>query len=294
MMPGSLAFVTVRHRLPGELTSMNTKIPVFCMCFVLLPTGLCAQESGTDWSGFYAGIYGGYALEGAHSTHEASEIVGQSQTLPGGGVLYLYSLQLDDQRSRMEAPVAGGRIGYNLQTGAFVFGLEGSLEGGSLTRYERHSTAVDAAITPPAPPLDVDGTIYSDALFTRGLTGTLTARAGWTWDGWLAYAKGGIVLADVTSSATQQTDVTNYDEYLDRASGVAPPDFSVSEQGLSVASTIGIGVETMITEHLSAGIEYDYTRFPGSSLTAPQEDLNAFLEQPTDLHTVKAGLNLHF
>jgi outer membrane immunogenic protein len=109
-----------------------------------------------NWTGFYAGINGGYSWGDAKFTSSA----GTSSTAPRGFL-------------------AGGTVGYNYQSGAWVFGLEGDLDWADLN----HTNASVACGT---------SCVIKDTWL-----GTARGRVGYAFDRWLPYLTGGAAFGNV-------------------------------------------------------------------------------------------------
>jgi outer membrane immunogenic protein len=107
-----------------------------------------------NWSGFYVGGHLGYAWSSEEARSTLTGITGQTD--PDGFL-------------------GGAQIGFNWQTGAFVFGVEADW---SWTNADG-STAIPAAITAE-----------------HNWYGTATARVGYAVDNWLWYVKGGAAWLD--------------------------------------------------------------------------------------------------
>jgi outer membrane immunogenic protein len=123
-----------------------------------------------NWSGFYAGLHGGYA----------SGDVDQRQTtggMPPGPFSYDAS-----------GFFGGGTLGYNWQAGSLVYGLEGDLGYMDLT---------GAGIIPSSVP-----TAHQDITLRGGVYGDITARVGFAVDRSLIYAKGGAAFINGESRQT--------------------------------------------------------------------------------------------
>ncbi|MGV3650088.1 MAG: outer membrane protein [Devosia sp.] len=252
-----------------------------------------------DWSGFYAGINGGYAggnfehpfgldlivPEGAEEAPE--EFLGfLEETLPlgiGAG------FEPDDIVDGAVLPIvaggadltAGGFIGgvqagYNLMaTESILLGIEADIQG-SAVRGE-----VSADITTPAP-----GTEIFSAGTSLDWYGTLRARAGMTHDRFLGYVTGGLAYGQTTSSVSVLGGL-----------------FEGSEETTRWGWTVGAGVEYAVTEQISLKTEYLYTDLGTDELIGGtlfplgeggEGGLGGSLSSSVAFHTVRAGLNFHF
>ena len=148
------------------------------------------------WSGFYGGLNFGYGWARTDVT-----VLGVSGTTRPQGVL------------------GGAQVGYNFQTGAFVFGVEGDFQ-----FTDQRS---------------------NDAFGITGLTvrnpwfGTARLRAGYAFDNWLPYVTGG----------------AGYGKYVAEATALG---VTVSTNDYRWSWVIGLGVEAMFGRRWSAKLEYLY------------------------------------
>ena len=129
--------------LAADLSRPVYKTPVYSM-------------PGYNWTGLYAGINGGYGFG-------SSNWAGAGSSSPKGALV-------------------GGTLGYNLQTGSLVWGLEGDLDY-SWMKGSNVGTGVCAGL----------GCETRNTWF-----GTARGRIGYAgWDRWLPYFTGGAAFGDV-------------------------------------------------------------------------------------------------
>jgi outer membrane immunogenic protein len=154
------------------------------------------------WTGFYLGINGGYAW--GHSDWNNGPMGNIALNAKGGMV--------------------GGTLGYNLQTGNFVFGLEGDLD----ASWAKGSSQAGAGGTVCSGP---NGCETRNSWF-----GTARGRVGWAWDRFLPYITGGAAFGNIkaTPNAGGSTDKTK------------------------LGWTVGAGVEWAFSGAWSAKLEYLY------------------------------------
>lgn len=154
-----------------------------------------------DWSGFYAGVTGGYATGDADWSATTST--------PDGG-----SFDID-------GAFIGGVVGYNVQHGAWVWGIEGDLVWSGI---DGNDVAFDGD--------DISGEI--------NWMGSVRGRVGYAFDNILPYLTAGVAFGD--------TDVS-----------IVGDDFNQSDSQMHVGWTAGLGVEVGVTQNVSASLEYRYT-----------------------------------
>jgi len=128
-------------------------------------------------------------------------------------------------RSSPEGVLGGTHVGYNYQINQLVFGLEGDVDG----------TSVSKSIFDP-----VTGTSFGARIPVEG---SVRGRVGYAWDRALFYATGGAAFADLENSFT----------------GGLTPYYNTSSG--RVGWTVGGGVEYAITNNWSVRGEYRYSDF---------------------------------
>lgn len=179
-----------------------------------------------NWTGFYIGAMGGYAQENASGLG----------TLSGG--------------------FAGGTLGYNWQTGNWVFGLE-----------------ADAAWADVGATVGAFGGLVSVSDTIRSM-GTVRGRVGYAFDSVLIYGTGGYAWADNRITAT--------------VLGA-----SVSDSQFHSGWAAGAGVEVMFAPKWSVKAEYLYRSFQGETYfagIAPPGITTGTL----NLNSFQVGVNYHF
>ena len=110
-----------------------------------------------SWTGFYVGLNGGYMW----GTSKWSGGAGDFEVSPKGWL-------------------AGGTLGYNLQTGVWVWGIEGDIDYANLK--------------------GTGDTICTGCEIKNTWFGTLRGRVGYAFDRWLPYLTGGAALGNVDVS----------------------------------------------------------------------------------------------
>ena len=161
------------------------------------------------WSGFYVGINGGYGW--AKSDWSSAATTGSTD--PKGYLI-------------------GGTVGYNMQTGAFVWGLEGDVDLSTI----KGSTTGGTGACGAAPGCETRNRWF----------GTARGRIGYAFDRWLPYITGGAAFGDVKMS----------------------PNTGVDETKTKIGWTAGAGVEWAFLENWSAKVEYLYADLGTSTCSA--------------------------
>ncbi|MBR1213763.1 outer membrane beta-barrel protein [Bradyrhizobium sp. JYMT SZCCT0180] len=212
-----------------------------------------------DWTGLYIGAHAGWA--GADRTFERTFIGGETIN-PGFS-------------QHPNGFAGGGQIGFNRQTGNWVWGLEADISG----TKQRSSTTVAGPIIP----------FFAQTTHTYDVsidwTASLTGRLGYAWDRWMLYGKGG-------AAVMQET-------YGLRAPGLFPPDSPYHNAKVPrLGWTVGAGVENAFLDNWSWKAEYNYMRFDGNDSITNVHSLRALAgvtsHTEVNLHLVKAGINYRF
>ena len=189
--------------------------------------------SGYSWTGFYAGINGGYGF----GTSNWSGVGNSGSTKPKGAL-------------------AGITLGYNLQTGAWVWGLEGDIDYSWVKGSDSSGTGVCTGI----------------GCETRNTwLGTARGRIGYAgWDRWLPYITGGAAFGGI-----KMTSAT-----------------AVSETKTKLGWTLGGGVEYAVMNNWTAKIEYLYADLGTTSCSVATCGVATDVSFKESI--VRAGLNYRF
>lgn len=237
-----------------------------------------------NWSGFYVG--GNFGGSFGHASTD--------WTISGA--------PFGSTSQKMDGVLGGLQAGYNLQSGAFVFGLETDIQA---TGQKGSSSQTDSTpdippipaipciqIDPPAPAC-IPGTgipgvpgipgVHGAATTETKLPwlGTLRARVGLTpSDKWLIYATGGLAYGEIESKGTLTIGATSA---------------TVSTNTTKAGWTVGGGFEVALSGRWTGKLEYLYVDFGNVSNTfgfAP------FTPIVTDTHVtdniVRVGVNYRF
>jgi len=142
--------------------------------------------------------------------------------------------------------IGGAHVGYNYQINQFVLGLEGDVDGSSLSK-----TANFAPFS----------SYYQDFIPTTvhsnlGVQGSIRGRLGYAFDRVLVYATGGVAFGGFnTSVSTAYANALFYPAFFG----------SDSFSNTRVGWTVGGGLEYAITNNWSVRAEYRYTDFGPSN-----------------------------
>ncbi len=138
--------------------------------------------------------------------------------------------------------IGGAHVGYNFQINQWVLGLEGDVDGSSLSKT--------VAIAPFS-------NYYRDFVPTSvhsslGVQGSIRGRLGYAFDRILVYATGGVAFGGFNTSVS-----TGYSNALFYPAFFGTDSFSNTRVGW----TVGGGLEYAITNNWSVRAEYRYTDF---------------------------------
>jgi outer membrane immunogenic protein len=183
-----------------------------------------AGMSAYNWSGVYVGANLGYGRASADWTNqESTPFATFFDLIPG-----------DTFSNGMSGILGGGQLGYNYQTGRWVFGLEAMLDASAIKGNQ--ISAFGAA----------------DDQFEASIKSMLlaTGRLGYAWDNFLAYGKAGIAIANIGASVTDN---------------VGPTTGAGSDSHWRSGPAVGLGIEYGLAPNLRFAIEYDYIRLSSAS-----------------------------
>ncbi|HLL27418.1 MAG TPA: outer membrane protein [Xanthobacteraceae bacterium] len=166
----------------------------------------------------------------------------------------------NEARPRADGFAGGGQVGCDYQTGNWVFGIEGMLDGASLTGTQNDPLAA--------------GIPESDKVRWFG---TVIGRVGYAWDRVLLYAKGGVAWID--------------ERYTINLTAI--PLIS-SIQGTSSGWVAGAGIEWSYAPQWSVKLEYDHLGLDSKTGSFPGAGLGPFKFKDQSVDTVLVGLNYRF
>lgn len=188
-----------------------------------------------SWSGFYLGINGGYGWGHTDWNTAAGNI---SYSTKGG--------------------LVGGTIGYNMQTGTWVWGLEGDIDASWMDGLSMNGSGT----SPCAPP---NGCETKNTWF-----GTARGRIGFAWDRWMPFITGGAAFGNLKIT----------------------PNSLVSADKTKLGWTIGGGVEWAFAGPWSAKLEYLYADL--GKVTCEASACNVATDVHFKTNIVRLGVNYRF
>jgi outer membrane immunogenic protein len=236
------------------------------------------MDPGYNWTGFYAGLNGGYSWGRANTTLFPGTVLATSLGQDVNGGLF------------------GGQIGYNWQVNPkWVLGLEAD---GQWTGERGRRNDLLGSIRTPTPGNDFNivATTAVNSEFSLPWFATFRGRAGYLVDpSLLLYGTGGLAVGEV--KVATQTSVTAQ-LFGPGSTGTVPagPAITVvgpalSESQTRVGWTAGAGLEKKFSQNWSAKLEYLYLDFGTKTYfggTANAVDVS-FHD-----HILRAGINYAF
>jgi outer membrane immunogenic protein len=215
------------------------------------------------WTGFYLGVNGGFG--GFDSLKFRDEIFSAS------GVEQVRITGKTD----LAGGFGGGQLGYNIQAGGFVYGVEADIQGSNI---QGKGGAFQLVSLPPlagrfaAAKIDID------------FFGTVRGRVGYAWGGTLIYATGGFAYGGVNTSFDFADTLGNHGR--------------VSNSQTNTGWVAGAGVEYKIAPNWSLKGEYQFIDLGTDSVTRPLVSSPTFSlrgsEKDLEFNTVRVGLNYSF
>ncbi len=180
-----------------------------------------------SWTGFYAGANVG----GAFGNH--------------GGALrpdFTTSSPIGDSRDDAGF-IGGGQVGYNMQMGQLVYGIEADADYLGLGNSGTFSTSTTVGTT--------NGVFQANRDSGDGFLGTVRGRIGYAFlPRLMAYGTGGLAYGQIGSAYTGATFTSN--------SGAITNYTTSNNDDIRVGYALGVGLEYAFTNNLSAKLEYLY------------------------------------
>jgi outer membrane immunogenic protein len=215
----------------------------------------------TTWAGFYLGVNGGIGGFNSFEFRDDTFLTATGtdfRRIAGDGISF--------------GGFGGGQLGYNIQAGSFVYGIEADIQGSNIQGKAAEFQTV--------------GTVGRIGTATQDIDffGTVRGRLGYAWGGTLLYATGGFAYGGVKTSFAFEDSLGNHGR--------------VSNSQTSTGWTAGAGVEYKIAPNWSLKGEYQFINLGSESVTGPlvlpaDHSLRGS-ENNVEFHTVRVGLNYYF
>lgn len=220
-----------------------------------------AAPAAYSWSGFYVGVNAG--IGGGTAKHPFSVVDTAGTALLDG------SLNVNGSGF-----VGGAQVGYNVDSGSVVWGVEGDIQ------YANINNRISASFADPTTPSSI---IDLSAGTNLEWFGTIRARVGMPVTGrFLAYITGGAAYGETVSSITASMGGTSLGD--------------VSARSGKWGWTVGAGGEYAVTDTMSIKTEYLYTDLGKANLITADlgGGVTGSLDRDYRFHTVRVGLNFKF
>lgn len=232
------------------------------------------------WNGFYVGLNAGAAINLRNSATYTPVDTGFAGTFSP-----LTEATFSDAGNKKNAFTGGAQLGYNMNFGGFVAGLEADIN------YVNRSSGnvVGALFDPAGTYATTFGLVSYDVTGRRKADwfGTLRGRVGFGFDRALVYATGGIAYGKVNGGGILTTTDAVPATVAYTASGSDSDKFGWA---------LGAGVEYALTNAISIKGEYLHVHFKNSSYTYT-DGTGVFqfaVTQKNSLDLVRAGVNYRF
>ena len=201
----------------------------------------------SGWTGFYIGGQVGYQYGYFRETDFFSG-TNLATGFAGG-------------RFNPDGVVGGGHVGFNLQTGAFVWGIEGDIEGSGVRGTLNYGGG---------------NGVRFDQRWQSSIRGRLGFTVGNTA---MIYATGGAAFSDLRYNYFTNTQTELF-------------------TGNQTGYTVGAGIEWMFAPAWSARVEYRYTDFgrfnDQLTIIGGPRNANISARQEAEFSTVRVGISYHF
>ncbi|MFZ2266372.1 MAG: outer membrane beta-barrel protein [Azonexus sp.] len=270
---------------------------------LLLPPLLWSPSQSTfaseahDWSGFHAGLHGGYGSGQARTTMTGSASYANPESDEANVVAAAMANAIPTSLDTTPAGYAGGlSLGYNWRLASLVYGLEADLW---MADISKSGNATGSSPISGFPFNSLSSNLHLQSRIDN--LKMLRARLGHGHHDWLLFASAGLVSGEVRSRLTAtesiQGEIGNISSTL---SG------STSAQSERLGWTAGFGLEYALSEKWSLRAEYLYynlgrsrtrtsfTSYQTSNNNAPYASATADLRTTWDGNLVSLGVNYRF
>lgn len=227
-----------------------------------LVSATAAGATPPSWSGFYGGLnaFGSRDKVDTSGTLLITQISGLFVTGRGIVIVPGTTLPLSASDHKTNADW-GGQIGFQWQSGQFVFGAEADID-----PFHRNTSASETQQLPPTA-LTPATTIASTRDVRIDRQWSIRARAGFVFANTLVYATGGY--------ASARASVVGVDTFTNpggpaASCSPAPCQANLGPEGPNITTDsnarrtlggwrAGLGIDQRLTRHLSIGLEYLHT-----------------------------------
>ena len=251
---------------PGETTVVQTTQSSF--------------PSDPNWGGFYVGGHGGAAWDNydISSFHDRVDTVAQFyQELNAGATGETESGFTDfflprDNGGSNGRPTGGAQVGYNLQFGHFVVGVESGVSAGSGAEVGRASGFDEIFFTGDGfNNVEGDTTLHTERTVKIDWNATTDLHLGYAWHEFLFYVLGGGAFANVTAETHEVASSDFFSNNIEVAQvtprqggrflGNVTNKLSRENSQFMSGFTVGGGIAMALTEFVSVNLEYRHSDY---------------------------------
>jgi outer membrane immunogenic protein len=216
-----------------------------------------AQPAANDWSGAYVGVNGGWNWAKVRSSSDVT--VNQlSGVNAGAGPVSVPSTTFPGNANRTSRNrfIGGGQVGFNVQSGPLVWGLEADLDGVNSGR----SQAADVYRL-GATGVTTDGTATVQSVMEPKWMASVRGRVGAGVGPALLYGTGGVAFVNFRDRGSYTYAPTTTAGVAAANPGVSYGPYSnfASSGHTRTGWTVGAGAEMMAATNLVLGVEYRHT-----------------------------------
>jgi outer membrane immunogenic protein len=241
----------------------------------LITASIASAQEPANWSGFFVGgeAGGAYSRLKVSGTDFIFQLSNEFPAPPGGPrgpIIVIPGTTRDFAGSdRQLSLLYGGFAGAQLQTGSFVFGVEGDIHGGRDAGHFSASQAIPPTLL--APP----STLTQSRDVRIRYDWSARARVGIATESSLVYATGGIAQTHIR--------LTGQDTYLTPAGAAASSNFpgqatfqsptigpvvtTFNRNARLTGWTAGLGGERKLASHLSLGLDARYVDYGSHTIS---------------------------
>jgi outer membrane immunogenic protein len=232
------------------------------------------------WTGFYVGLNAGAALNLKNGATYSPVDTGL------GGFSPATETAFSDPGSSKNAFTGGAQLGYNMQFGSVVAGVEADIN-----YVDRKGGNVSGALFDPAGTYTTTfGLVSYDATGRRKSDwfGTVRGRLGFAFDRALVYATGGLAYGRVAGGGQLTT--------FDAVPAVVSTYNAAGSDRDQFGWALGGGIEYAFAQNWSVKAEYLHVHFKDSTYTLTDTTgvFQFAVRQSNKMDLVRAGLNYRF
>lgn len=232
-----------------------------------------------DWSGFYAGLHGGYGWSSGGGVDFDEFFTPGFGEVRDGAVAAGYAETIGGNFAGI---LGGGQVGYNFQADRLLIGIEADLS--YLDTEDKDRTAFPGGIGPNP---NAPGNIFfspgtASTRQSLDYLGTVRLRLGYAMDRTLLYTTGGLAYGDADFRFTTTS---------------GPASFAGDRSKTALGWSLGGGLDYAVQDRVSLRFEYLYYDLGEISATAEAAQDSRFTQTYSAEfrgNIVRAGVNIGF